>query len=141
MSFIKENLYKEIIKNVPILCIDLIIIYHNRYLLVKRNDNPLKDEWWVPGGRVYIGESLEDAAKRKLIEELNLPVEDTFKLAGFYEDIFEESSFGPHLYQTMSVVFSMILKELPSINLDLTSSDWEFKTQLPIRFSNKLRRL
>jgi len=71
MSFIKEHLYKEIIKNVPILCIDLIIMYQDQYLLVKRKESPLKGEWWVPGGRVQIGETVEATAKRKLIEELD----------------------------------------------------------------------
>ena len=68
MSFIQENLYKKIIKNVPILCVDLIIKYHDQYLLVQRKESPLKGEWWVPGGRVQIGETLEAAAKRKLTE-------------------------------------------------------------------------
>lgn len=141
ISFIQEDLYKEIIKNVPILCIDLIIIYQDQYLLVKRKENPLKGEWWVPGGRVQIGETVYAAAKRKLIEELGLKLSFSFELVGMYEDIFNESSFGTHAYQTMSIVFQVILKESPSITIDVTSSDWGYKNQLPERFLDKLRRL
>ena len=54
--------YKEIIKVLPILCVD-IVIKNNRgeYLLVKRAHEPLKGRWWVVGGRVHKGESIEQA--------------------------------------------------------------------------------
>jgi len=141
MSFIQEDLYKKIIKNIPVLCIDIIIKYQDQYLLVQRKESPLKGEWWVPGGRVQIGENLEAAAKRKLTEELDLVFNGSFELIGFYEDIYNESSLGLHVYQTMSVVFQVHLKELPSITIDTTSSDWGFKDQLPERFLEKLARL
>ncbi|MDP2908359.1 MAG: NUDIX domain-containing protein [Nanoarchaeota archaeon] len=43
-----------------------------KVLLVKRNVDPFKDMWAIPGGFVKIDESLEDAAKRELLEETNV---------------------------------------------------------------------
>ena len=43
-----------------------------KVLLVKRNVEPFKDMWAIPGGFVKIEESLEDAAKRELLEETNV---------------------------------------------------------------------
>lgn len=43
-----------------------------KVLLVKRNVEPFKDMWAIPGGFVKIDESLEDAAKRELLEETNV---------------------------------------------------------------------
>ena len=66
--FIKEDLYKDIIKSVPILCVDILINLDDKYLLIKRNDNPLKGEWWVPGGRVLLGEDCISAAKESSLK-------------------------------------------------------------------------
>ena len=38
-------------------------------LLVKRANEPAKDQWAFPGGRVERGEKLEAAARRELLEE------------------------------------------------------------------------
>ena len=43
-----------------------------KVLLVKRDAEPFKDMWAIPGGFVRIDESLEDAAKRELVEETNV---------------------------------------------------------------------
>ncbi len=41
-------------------------------LLVKRDNYPFKDMWCLPGGFVKLDESLEEAAKRILLDETNL---------------------------------------------------------------------
>ena len=44
-------------------------------VLVKRRFEPLKGEWSLPGGGVEVGETLETAVARELIEETGLVVE------------------------------------------------------------------
>ena len=41
-------------------------------LLVKRANEPAKDQWAFPGGRVERGEKLEAAARRELLEETGM---------------------------------------------------------------------
>lgn len=43
-----------------------------KVLLVKRDVEPFKNMWAIPGGFVKMQESLEDAAKRELLEETNV---------------------------------------------------------------------
>jgi len=43
-----------------------------KVLLVKRDLEPFKDMWAIPGGFVRMEESLEEAAKRELLEETNV---------------------------------------------------------------------
>jgi len=47
----------------------------NRILLGKRNKDPLRGSWVIPGGKIHAFESIADAAARELREETGLIVE------------------------------------------------------------------
>ncbi len=57
----------------PSVTVDIVIFtmrdHDLKVLLVKRNLDPFKGRWAIPGGFVRIHESLEEAAKRELEEE------------------------------------------------------------------------
>jgi mutator protein MutT len=59
----------------PIVGVGAIVLDGNRVLLVKRAHEPLKGEWSVPGGAVEVGETLEQAIRREVLEETCLDVE------------------------------------------------------------------
>jgi len=44
-------------------------------LLIRRAQEPLKGEWSLPGGAVELGETLEEAVCREVLEETGLAVE------------------------------------------------------------------
>lgn len=56
--------------------------------------------WATPGGHLELGESIEECAKREVLEETGLVVESFTKL-GFTNDIFEQE--GKH-YVTLFVL-------------------------------------
>ena len=145
MSKIPESLYKDIIKSVPIICIDLCIACHengikNGYLLVKRKQEPLLGDLWVPGGRVFQNETLLDAAQRKLKEEIGITKENTeFFIKGIYEDVFDRSSFEKHTYHTISIVYDIDIEtNKEKIKLDNTSKEWVVSKKLPQRLSERI---
>jgi len=72
VSFIEDELYKKIKASVPIFCMDLIIRCDNKILLIKRDREPAKNEFWTPGGRFLYGESISQGAVRKAKEETGL---------------------------------------------------------------------
>ena len=57
----------------PSVTVDVVIFsLHNedlRVLLIQRKYEPYQGAWAIPGGFVQMGESLEDAARRELLEE------------------------------------------------------------------------
>ena len=139
--FIKDEIYSEIVKSIPIVCVDAIIKKDNQFLVIQRKENPLKGEWWVPGGRVHIGEELVEALMRKLSEELSINIKSSYKLVGIYEDFYNSSSFGEHLYHTISFVYEFNIDETNDldVSLDSTCSKWCFQDNLPARFLEKMR--
>jgi len=74
MNTMAERSFREYEK--PSVTVDIVIftIEGNelKVLLVKRNVEPFKDKWAIPGGFVRIDESIEEAAKRELQEETNV---------------------------------------------------------------------
>ncbi len=53
-----------------------VIIHHGKVLASSRPaDRTHSGKWEFPGGKVDAGESLQEALKRELLEELGLPVE------------------------------------------------------------------
>lgn len=127
--------YKKIVEVLPILCVDIIIKNQNgEYLLIKRANEPLKGQWWVIGGRVLKGENLEQAAKRKVKEEVGLEI-DNVKSVGYYEDVSETNPFGLTTpLHSISIVFSTIIENEKIVTLDYQSSDWKYSKELPIDF-------
>jgi colanic acid biosynthesis protein WcaH len=137
MSLIPEEIYKCIVDTMPILCVDAIIRNDKQeVLLVKRTNEPLKGEWWVPGGRVYKGENLENAIKRKIKEELGINIQINGAV-GYYEDQFEKNPLNVESgLHTLGIVFEAKPKSL-DIKLDDQSGDWKFFDQIPTRLAIK----
>ncbi len=52
-----------------------VVLDGNRVLLVRRGQEPLKGEWSIPGGALALGETLQSAVQREVIEETGLEVE------------------------------------------------------------------
>jgi colanic acid biosynthesis protein WcaH len=57
--------FLEVVARAPLVAIDLVIRdQNNRILLGYRVNEPARNKWFVPGGRIYKGESLEAAFER-----------------------------------------------------------------------------
>jgi len=129
-----QDYYKDLIKLVPVLCVDVIITNPDgQYLLVKRKNDPKKGHWWVIGGRLNHFEEAVDAAKRKALEEASVQLND-LSFVGFYQGFFGKSAFGNHKYHTVSLVFKSIVPKNCQISLDTQSSNWKWSDILPHDF-------
>jgi len=135
MSLIPKKQYIKILENLLILCVDIIVRdKKGNYLLVKRVNEPKKGRWWVIGGRVLKGESLEKAAVRKVREETGKCIRD-IRPIGYFELIDGVNPFGLSFkYHTVSVVFTAVIDGLDPVKLDNQSSEFKFSRKLPKDF-------
>ena len=89
-NFIPHKEWETIVRNVPLVSVDLVVKHNDGVLLGKRQNEPAKDEWFVPGGRVRKNERLTDAVHRIAQEELNCDVEINQSL-GVFEHFYDTS--------------------------------------------------
>lgn len=59
---------------------------NNKILLVKRGTVVFKDYWALPGGRVDVGEAVEQAIVREVKEETGLHVKIARKIGEYHEN-------------------------------------------------------
>lgn len=121
---LEKSAFAHIVKNTPLISIDLIIENQaGEYLLGLRNNRPARGYWFVPGGRIRKDECIEEAFLRITKDELGpaYPINNA-ELSGVYEhfyddNVFEDESFGTHYvvlgYRLM--VSEIAIEALPKV--------------------------
>lgn len=94
--FLDKDTFSSIIKNTPLISIDLVTYnQEGKILLGKRVNEPAKGFWFVPGGRIHKDETLDKAFSRTVEDELGFTLsreEATFY--GLYEHFYTNSVFN-----------------------------------------------
>jgi len=58
----------------PLVAVGAVVFKNNCVLLVRRGQAPSEDIWAIPGGSVEIGETLQEAAEREILEETGVKI-------------------------------------------------------------------
>ena len=132
---IPNEQYDYIMKNMPVFCVDWLIRCNNKYLLLKRNQQPLKNRLWHIGGRLRIDESIEDAARRLQTREIGrFCGVGTF--IGFSNYMFEKTE-DARATHTPAITYLVDVDELFAPKLSETESVAIWTTSLPEDFVNQ----
>ena len=93
--FLDKAVFSSVIQNTALIAIDLIIENsENKILLGKRVNEPAKNFWFVPGGRIFKDETLDSAFSRTVREEVGLELQrDTDNFYGLYEHFYPNNVF------------------------------------------------
>lgn len=59
----------------PMVGVGAVVLRDGRLLMVKRSREPSKGKWSIPGGKLELGETLRQAARREVLEECGIEVE------------------------------------------------------------------
>ena len=103
----------------PRLTVDGVIVEKGKILLVRRNIEPFKGYWVLPGGHVEYGERVEDAIAREMKEELGVSVRIK-GLVGVYSDP-KRDPRG----QTITIAF-LLERTSGEIQIDWEASEYKF---------------
>lgn len=103
---VPDDIWEQIVKHSPLVSVDLVVEHGDGVVLGKRENEPTRGRWFVPGGVVRKGESLSEAVDRVAREELSCKVDIQTQL-GVYEHFYESSEFpgvSKHYVPTAYVV-------------------------------------
>lgn len=118
----------------PLLTVDCVVIdAGNRVLLIQRRNPPFEGHWALPGGFVDLGESVEDACRREVLEETGVVLRK-IELVGVYSKPGRDPR-GP----TCTVAFvARVGKRSAQAGDDAASAEWVTSwRKLPLAFDHK----
>ncbi|MBA4396799.1 MAG: NUDIX hydrolase [Syntrophus sp. (in: bacteria)] len=76
----------------PVVGVGAVVIRDGKILLVKRGIEPSKGLWAIPGGSLELGETLQQAAEREILEETGVTIRAREPIYAF--DFFERTDSG-----------------------------------------------
>jgi nucleoside-diphosphate-sugar epimerase/ADP-ribose pyrophosphatase YjhB (NUDIX family) len=139
-KLIPTEVYNQILANVPIVCVDLVIVKENKVFLIKRNNKPSEGIYWVQGGRLNKNELPEDGGIRKAAAELNIPKEKIkiTKYLGTFSTEFNNSEQGSASH-TVNITFQAEIEDIsPSFDKDHSDGKWfDIDGRMPTELNGK----
>jgi len=76
----------------PRVAVGAVVFKDERVLLVRRGQAPAENQWAIPGGSVKLGETLQEAAEREILEETGVHVRAAKPIYTF--DVIERDGEG-----------------------------------------------
>ena len=126
---LSDDEFKELLKNGPLVSIDLIVKNSkDEILLGYRKNAPAKNYWFVPGGRIWKNESLNEAFKRITLNELGKEIEK--KDATFVnvtQHLYDENKFEIKGLSTHYVVITFQIDNFEATQLNEDEQHLKFK--------------
>jgi ADP-ribose pyrophosphatase len=125
----------------PRVAVGAIVFKDNKVLLVRRGKPPAEDLWAIPGGRVEIGETLQEATEREILEETGITIR---ALEPFYTfDVIDQDARGRTRFHYVIVDLTAdYIRGEPRAGDDATAARWVASDELAaLKVSSKTRRL
>ena len=124
---IPEETFGACLDALPQVCVEVLLERDGRLLVARRTNEPARGEWFWPGGRLYKGEELDDAARRIGREELGLDI-DVVERVGVYSHFWDTSSVaGADSRHTVNVAYRVRQRDPDAaVELDDQHDDCRF---------------
>ena len=114
----------------PIIGVGAVIVEGGRVLLVRRDTEPLRGEWSVPGGMLELGEKLRDGVRREVQEETGIDVE-TGDVLDVFDSIFTDTLGRTQYHYVLIDYLCRPLGGEPRAGSDVSDVRWVSADALP----------
>ena len=124
---LSKELFSSVVEHTPLISIDLIVENEDgEVLLGRRVNEPAKEQWFVPGGRIFKDETLDEAFARTVQEELGLQMQRSeAEFLQTYEHFYVNNVFNDNFSTHYIVLAHKIqLKKLPKLNKQHSQYQW-----------------
>lgn len=121
-KILNKKEFSKAIEMLPLISIDFCLIYKQKILLGKRNNEPAKDFLFTPGGRIRKNEPYLNAFERIFFDELNtaLVYQDKLRLMGIWDHFYDKSAFDKNIsthYINLPYLYRLSKKEFDNLKL------------------------
>ena len=124
---LSNSTFENIIRNTPLISIDLCILKGKKILIGKRINCPARNTFFVPGGRILKSEKIDNAIKRILKVELGLSfISDEIKKIkqiGVYEHFYKDNFLCNTEFETHYIVLAYLIPYQTLKYLEKVSND------------------
>lgn len=110
---LSHELFKEVVKNTPLIAIDFCITNNeDKVLLGMRNNNPAKGFYFTFGGIILKNETIDNAFSRISKNELDIEIlQSECIFNGVHEQMYKENFLNTQDFDTHYIVLSYKFKD------------------------------
>jgi 8-oxo-dGTP diphosphatase len=123
LHHVKKQAVRRAYPETPLVGVAAVILRDEDVLLVQRRNMPGKGEWSLPGGLVELGETVQGALHRELLEELSIEVE-LLGLVGVYERIVKDVNNTIQYHYVIVDYCAQIVSGTPRAGSDAAEVIW-----------------
>ena len=94
--WIPPAIFETVVEHTPLVSLDIVATRESSMLVGKRINRPAKGTWFVPGGRICKGETLDEAFARIAKDEVGLDLKrHQCLLLGVFDHFYDDSALDP----------------------------------------------
>lgn len=125
----------------PQIGVGAVVFKDGKVLLVKRGTPPAQGLWAIPGGRLELGETLQQAAEREILEETGIVIHAAKPIYTF--DVIERDEAGKVQFHYVIIdLEAEYIRGEPRANDDAHEATWISSNELSsLQVSEKTTRL
>ena len=119
-DLLDQSIFKTVVASAPLVSIDLCFVFEGKLLLGLRQNEPIKGQWFTPGGRLRKNERWQDGLIRIAKSELGMDVVvENFELMGVWDHFYHCSAVSQNVStHYVNLPHVSFLDDCPSLTLD-----------------------